>query len=178
MHEISRLSGYARNTIRRVLCEKPSEPKSQNITTPRVKSVRRGRRRKMDVFEDYATRRLTQGRVNCVQLLDSLRQKGFSGSLAAVQKCVRRFRAEQLKGRLTCAIPYVPHDLPPWRLVYHYFSKWQKLGLWQKFNDSLRDKVRAKHGKKKPRLRASSTLRRLKWLTNPENAAMMLERRW
>jgi len=106
LNEISRLSGYARNTIRRVLCEKPSEPKSLSIATPRVKRVRSARRRKMDAFEDYATRRLTQGRINCVQLLDALRQKGFSGSLAAVQRYVRRFRAEQLKGRLTCAIPY------------------------------------------------------------------------
>ena len=44
----------------------------------------------------------------------------------------------------------VPHDLPPWRLVYHYFSKRQKPGLWQKFNDALRDTVRAKHGKNTP----------------------------
>ena len=88
------------------------------------------------------------------------------------------FNAIQYVTKTGCAWRDVPHDLPPWRLVYHYFSKWQKLGLWQKFNDALRDKVRAKHGKKKPRLRASSTLRRLKWLTNPENAATMQARRW
>lgn len=34
-------------------------------------------------------------------------------------------------------------------MVYHSFSKWQKLGLWQKFNDALRAQVRAKHGKNK-----------------------------
>jgi type II secretory pathway pseudopilin PulG len=57
------------------------------------------------------------------------------------------------------------------------FALLAMIGLWQKFNDALRDKVRAKHGKK-PRLRASSTLRRLKWLTNPESAVAMLARRW
>ena len=25
---------------------------------------------------------------------------------------------------------YLPHDLPDWRLVYHYFARWKKDGTW------------------------------------------------
>ena len=76
-----------------------------------------------------------------------------------------------------CPWRYLPHDFPGWRLVYYYFASWQKLGLWQRLNDALREKVRAKSAKKKPPAQPSSTRRALKWLTNPENAALMLERR-
>jgi putative transposase len=73
---------------------------------------------------------------------------------------------------------YLPHDFPGWCLVYYYyFASWQKLGLWQGLNDALREKVRAKSAKKKPPAQPSSTRRALKWLTNPENAALMLERK-
>jgi hypothetical protein len=50
-------------------------------------------------------------------------------------------------------------------------------GVWQRINDAVREKARKKSAKTKPRARPSSTLRALKWLTNPENAALMLERR-
>lgn len=39
---------------------------------------------------------------------------------------------------------YMPHDLPDWQLVYHYFAKWKKDGTWRKLNDELRRKVRKK----------------------------------
>lgn len=71
----------------------------------------------------------------------------------------------------------VPHDLPPWRLVYYYFEKWSAQGLWVRLNDVLRDKVRQKNTKKKPRVQPSSTHRRLKWLSKAENVATTLERR-
>ncbi|MBM7115898.1 IS5 family transposase [Archangium primigenium] len=41
---------------------------------------------------------------------------------------------------------YMPHDLPDWQLVYHYFAKWKKDGTWKKLNDELRRKVRKKEG--------------------------------
>jgi putative transposase len=42
---------------------------------------------------------------------------------------------------------YMPHDLPDWQLVYHYFDQWKKDGTWKKFNDTLRIKVRKKAGR-------------------------------
>jgi transposase len=42
------------------------------------------------------------------------------------------------------------HEFPHWRLVYYYFAKWQKEGVWEKLNAALRDRVRIKAGKKAP----------------------------
>ena len=41
----------------------------------------------------------------------------------------------------------MPHDLPDWQLVYHYFDLWKKDGTWKKLNDTLRVKVRKKAGR-------------------------------
>ena len=77
----------------------------------------------------------------------------------------------------------LPHDLPPWRLAYDYFMVWRREGRWQKIHDTLRDRVRLRSGKKKPRplrlLRCArlSTRRALKWLTTEECAATMQARR-
>jgi putative transposase len=79
--------------------------------------------------------------------------------------------------RTGCAWRLLPHDLPPWRIVYYYFMVWRKAGLWQKIHDTLRDRVRLKSGKKKPPRLRSSILRALKQLTTEECAAMMRERR-
>lgn len=48
-----------------------------------------------------------------------------------------------------CDWRMLPHDFPKWQIVYHYFQTWQKTGVWKKIHDHLRDKVRAKAGKKK-----------------------------
>lgn len=41
----------------------------------------------------------------------------------------------------------MPNDLPPWKTVYYYFRKCQKLGIWQALNDALGEKIRAKAGR-------------------------------
>src|SRR3954464_12917081 len=33
--------------------------------------------------------------------------------------------------RSGCAWKLLPHDLPPWRTVYHYFWSWRRNGTWQ-----------------------------------------------
>ena len=76
-----------------------------------------------------------------------------------------------------CAWRMLPHDLPPWRIVYYYFMVWRREGLWQKIHDTLRDQVRIKSGKKKPRPLRSSTRRVLKYLITEECAATMRARR-
>lgn len=50
--------------------------------------------------------------------------------------------------RSSCAWRMIPHDLPPWRICYHYFSKWKHEGVWEAIHERLRDIVRAHHGKK------------------------------
>ena len=88
--------------------------------------------------------------------------------------------------RSGCAWRLLPHDLPPWRLCYHYFAFWQESGLWEQINDALRNQVRLLRGKKKPpaldcfasltlwaasgrlsRLARLSTHRVLKWANHP-----------
>jgi transposase len=58
----------------------------------------------------------------------------------------------------------IPHDLPPWRICYHYFSKWKHEGVWEAIHDRLRDIVRTHHGK---------TRKVLKQLITAESVAMM-----
>lgn len=44
--------------------------------------------------------------------------------------------------RTGCAWELLPHDFPPPKTVYHYFRKWQKLGVWAQINQVLSQKVR------------------------------------
>ena len=41
-----------------------------------------------------------------------------------------------------CAWRLMPHDLPPWSTVYHYFRAWRLEGTWLKMNQVLREQVR------------------------------------
>ena len=43
----------------------------------------------------------------------------------------------------------LPHDLPPWRTVYHYFWTWRRTGVWQQIHDCLREQVREAVGRQK-----------------------------
>ena len=42
----------------------------------------------------------------------------------------------------------LPHDLPPWRTVYHYFWSWRRDGTWQRIHDTVRQWVRQAAGRK------------------------------
>jgi putative transposase len=41
----------------------------------------------------------------------------------------------------------MPHDLPPYRIVFHYFRLWQKDGTWERIHERLRTRVRQQVGK-------------------------------
>ena len=41
----------------------------------------------------------------------------------------------------------LPHDFPPWKTVYHYFSAWRRDGTWEAIQEALREQVRAKDGR-------------------------------
>jgi putative transposase len=49
--------------------------------------------------------------------------------------------------RSGCSWRMLPHDLPPWRIVYHYFRQWRQDGTWQHIHDMLRGDVRVAAGK-------------------------------
>jgi transposase len=48
-----------------------------------------------------------------------------------------------------CAWRLLPHDFPPWQIVYQYFWRWQNDGTWQRMHDLLRGDVRVAAGKRR-----------------------------
>lgn len=49
--------------------------------------------------------------------------------------------------RAGCAWHMLPHDLPPWKTVYHYFRLWRKDGTWAHINAALRTELREAEGR-------------------------------
>jgi len=41
----------------------------------------------------------------------------------------------------------MPHDLPDYRTVYHYFRRWRDDGTWQRIHDALREETRQAAGR-------------------------------
>jgi putative transposase len=48
-----------------------------------------------------------------------------------------------------CAWRLMPHDLPPWQIVDHYFWCWRQDGTWQLMHDLLQGDVRVAAGKRR-----------------------------
>ena len=46
-----------------------------------------------------------------------------------------------------CTWRGLPHDLPPYRIVFYYFRLWQRDGTWERIHAALRTKVRQQAGK-------------------------------
>jgi len=49
--------------------------------------------------------------------------------------------------RSGCTWRMLPHDLPPWKTVYHYFRLWRQDGTWERINSALRVEVRVAAGR-------------------------------
>ena len=49
--------------------------------------------------------------------------------------------------RSGCAWRMLPHDLPPWQTVYHYFRQWKGDGTWESMNQTLRIRLRMTDGR-------------------------------
>ena len=80
--------------------------------------------------------------------------------------------------RSGCAWRMLPGDLPPWKLVWHYFAHWKKQEVWARLNDALREAVRLQAGKKNPPRLRFLTRKACAQLSKEEFAATMLARRW
>ncbi len=48
-----------------------------------------------------------------------------------------------------CAWRLLPHDFPPWQIVYQYFWRWRNDGTWQRVHDRLRGDVRVTAGRRR-----------------------------
>src|SRR5918993_663368 len=50
--------------------------------------------------------------------------------------------------RAGCAWRLLPHDLPPWQTVYHYFRCWRQQGLWEQVHATLHIQERIRQGRR------------------------------
>jgi putative transposase len=50
--------------------------------------------------------------------------------------------------RAGCAWRLLPHDLPPWQTVYHYFRCWRLEGRWERIVRMLRARERVRQGRR------------------------------
>jgi transposase len=51
--------------------------------------------------------------------------------------------------RTGCQWRAMPHDLPPWRIVYWYFMQWKKDGTFDRLLDELRGDLRVAVGRQR-----------------------------
>lgn len=51
--------------------------------------------------------------------------------------------------RTGCSWRLLPHDFPPWRIVFYYFWQWRKAGLWEQIHDTLRGDLRQAAGRQR-----------------------------
>jgi transposase len=47
-----------------------------------------------------------------------------------------------------CTWRNLPHDFPPYRIVFYYFRLWQQDGTWERIHAALRERVRRRVGKR------------------------------
>jgi putative transposase len=49
--------------------------------------------------------------------------------------------------RSGCAWRLLPHDLPPWKTIHHYFRTWRLDGTWERVHHTIRERLRASLGR-------------------------------
>ena len=57
------------------------------------------------------------------------------------------FNAIFYQARTGCAWRHLPHDLPPWNVVWKQFHRWRDAGTIERVHDALREQVRQQVGK-------------------------------
>jgi len=79
--------------------------------------------------------------------------------------------------RSGCPWRLLPNDFPKWQLVYYYFCRWKKQGVWKNIHDSVRAKVREKEGRNKEPSAGIIDSQSVKTVKKGDLVAMMLVRR-
>lgn len=81
---IARVTGYSRNTIRRVLRQKAPEP----FHVPKRPS-------KLEDFKPYVEKRYQECALSCVRLLEEIRPMGYVGSIVTLRRYVQRLKPQR-----------------------------------------------------------------------------------
>ena len=42
---------------------------------------------------------------------------------------------------------FLPQEWPPWKTIYHYFSRWRVDGTWERLHTALRERLRVRLGR-------------------------------
>ena len=79
--------------------------------------------------------------------------------------------------RSGCSWRNLPHDLPPYRIVYHYFRAWRLDGTWERINSALRVKLRVQAGREPTPSAAAVDSPSVKTTAKGGTMATTLERR-
>ena len=79
--------------------------------------------------------------------------------------------------RSGCAWRLLPHDFPKWNIVYYYFWRFRREGLWRDIHDLLRDELRVRAGREVSPSAAILDSQSVKTTEKKGFAAMMPARR-
>jgi transposase len=91
IRKIANLTGFSRNTVRRVLREKAPQP---------FQSPERGS--KLDSFKDYVAARFLASGLSAVRLFEEIKTQGYSGSVITLRRFIRTLKADtQAKKKAT-----------------------------------------------------------------------------
>lgn len=89
---------------------------------------------------------LTNEQWNKIEVLLPAAKNGRTGRPR--KWCKREiFNAIFYQARTGCAWRHLPHDLPPWNVVWKQFQRWRDEGTIERVHDALREQVREKQGR-------------------------------
>jgi transposase len=98
IRQIAELTGYSRNTVRKVLREKAPQP----FNKPERDSL-------LDPFKSYVEQRYQQCALSCVRMLNEIQAMGYAGGIDTLRRFVRTLKpAIKAKERMT-----VRFETPP-----------------------------------------------------------------